>query len=489
MRARAGRSRATACASSTARPTACPGWSSIATATCSRRSSSSAGVERWKATIADALLAGDRRSRASTSAATPRRASAKGWRRRPAGCAPATTARADRGRRSASTTGASRSTSPTGHKTGFYLDQRDNRKLFADSGAPLRLRARAQLLLLHRRLQRRRARRRRGARDGDRFVGAGAGARRRATSRCNGFDAARHETVDADVNQTPARAARRAAERFDAIVLDPPKFAPTVAHAERAARAYKDINRLALMLLRAGRRAVHLLVLGRHRRRPVPQDRRRRRHRRRRRRLHPRPPRRRARSPDDDRLPRRRVPEGPGHPQALSGSGGQGDPRLELGAANAEERLDVAHVRVLREEALRRARGRPAMSATWTIEHEVGPGRDAVALLHRGLGDGARLERGERFGRLAVERDLDDRGQPVAERLGREQGDAALDDAARRRAALTRRRQVAGEVWTRAARAWLVSEASRWSMVEDLQVGRRRASWRYEYSFMMLILH
>ena len=40
--------------------------------------------------------------------------------------------------------------------------------------------------------------------------------------------------------------------RFDAIVLDPPKFAPTAAHAERAARAYKDINRLALLLLRPG---------------------------------------------------------------------------------------------------------------------------------------------------------------------------------------------------------------------------------------------
>ena len=40
--------------------------------------------------------------------------------------------------------------------------------------------------------------------------------------------------------------------RFDAIVLDPPKFAPTVAHAERASRAYKDINRLALKILRPG---------------------------------------------------------------------------------------------------------------------------------------------------------------------------------------------------------------------------------------------
>ena len=40
--------------------------------------------------------------------------------------------------------------------------------------------------------------------------------------------------------------------RFDAIVLDPPKFAPTAAHADRAARAYKDINRLALQLLEPG---------------------------------------------------------------------------------------------------------------------------------------------------------------------------------------------------------------------------------------------
>ena len=39
---------------------------------------------------------------------------------------------------------------------------------------------------------------------------------------------------------------------FDAIVLDPPKLAPTAAHAERAARAYKDINRLALKLLEPG---------------------------------------------------------------------------------------------------------------------------------------------------------------------------------------------------------------------------------------------
>jgi 23S rRNA (cytosine1962-C5)-methyltransferase len=39
---------------------------------------------------------------------------------------------------------------------------------------------------------------------------------------------------------------------FDLIVLDPPKFAPTAAHAARAARAYKDVNLLAFKLLRPG---------------------------------------------------------------------------------------------------------------------------------------------------------------------------------------------------------------------------------------------
>ena len=45
---------------------------------------------------------------------------------------------------------------------------------------------------------------------------------------------------------------RNAGATFDLIVLDPPKFAPTAAHAERAARAYKDINLLALKLLAPG---------------------------------------------------------------------------------------------------------------------------------------------------------------------------------------------------------------------------------------------
>ena len=67
----------------------------------------------------------------------------------------------------------------------------------------------------------------------------------------NGFDANRTTFMDADVN-TSLRQMHEQGATFDAIVLDPPKFAPTVAHAERAARAYKDINRLALKVLRPG---------------------------------------------------------------------------------------------------------------------------------------------------------------------------------------------------------------------------------------------
>jgi 23S rRNA (cytosine1962-C5)-methyltransferase len=45
---------------------------------------------------------------------------------------------------------------------------------------------------------------------------------------------------------------RDKAQFFDVIILDPPKFAPTTSQAEKAARGYKDINLLALKLLRPG---------------------------------------------------------------------------------------------------------------------------------------------------------------------------------------------------------------------------------------------
>ncbi|MEO8676275.1 MAG: class I SAM-dependent rRNA methyltransferase [Casimicrobiaceae bacterium] len=65
------------------------------------------------------------------------------------------------------------------------------------------------------------------------------------------LDASRAEWQDADAFQA-LRTLRDKAASFDLVVLDPPKFAPTMAHAERAARAYKDVNLLALKLLRPG---------------------------------------------------------------------------------------------------------------------------------------------------------------------------------------------------------------------------------------------
>ena len=65
------------------------------------------------------------------------------------------------------------------------------------------------------------------------------------------LDASRAEWEEADAFSA-LRMLRDKAAAFDLIVLDPPKFAPTMAHAERAARAYKDINLLALKLLRPG---------------------------------------------------------------------------------------------------------------------------------------------------------------------------------------------------------------------------------------------
>ena len=138
----------------------------------------------------------------------------------------------------------------TGHKTGFYLDQRDNRKLFADT---VRHFGYQRILNCY-------------CYTGGFSVAALAGGAQAVTSvdssapalarasenvALNGFDATRHTTLDADVNQT-LRDLLAQGRHFDAIVLDPPKFAPSAAHAERAARAYKDINRLAFLLLEPG---------------------------------------------------------------------------------------------------------------------------------------------------------------------------------------------------------------------------------------------
>ncbi|MEO8354670.1 MAG: class I SAM-dependent methyltransferase [Chloroflexota bacterium] len=67
----------------------------------------------------------------------------------------------------------------------------------------------------------------------------------------NNLPVDRQTTLEGDVFHV-LRKFRDEARSFDMIVLDPPKFAPTAAQAEKAARGYKDINLLAFKLLRPG---------------------------------------------------------------------------------------------------------------------------------------------------------------------------------------------------------------------------------------------
>ncbi|MBO7859860.1 class I SAM-dependent rRNA methyltransferase [Burkholderia pseudomallei] len=134
-----------------------------------------------------------------------------------------------------------------GHKTGFYVDQRENRALVAQyardrdvlncfcytggfSLAALKGGAKRVVSI-------------------DSSGDALALAQRNVAA--NGFDAARAQWLDADAFKTLRRLVDEG-ERFDLIVLDPPKFAPTRDSVDRAARAYKDVNLSGLKLLRPG---------------------------------------------------------------------------------------------------------------------------------------------------------------------------------------------------------------------------------------------
>jgi 23S rRNA (cytosine1962-C5)-methyltransferase len=67
----------------------------------------------------------------------------------------------------------------------------------------------------------------------------------------NGLPVERSTVICADAFAY-LRLQRDKREKFDLIVLDPPKFAPTIAQVEKASRGYKDINLLALKLLNPG---------------------------------------------------------------------------------------------------------------------------------------------------------------------------------------------------------------------------------------------
>ena len=135
----------------------------------------------------------------------------------------------------------------SGQKTGFYLDQRENRSTtrqfalgrtvldcFSYSGA-FALSALA---------------------GGATSVTAVEASREalnlaRENMALNGYNQDQLATIEGDVFEV-LRSFRDQAKSFDLIVLDPPKFAPTAAQAQKAARGYKDINLLAFKLLRPG---------------------------------------------------------------------------------------------------------------------------------------------------------------------------------------------------------------------------------------------
>ena len=214
----------------------------------------SAGVERWKAVIADALLAATGLTRLYERSDTSSRAleglpEATGWLRGGDASTPTDLVLQEHDWKLGLSIA-------DGHKTGFYLDQRDSRKKFADYCTRLGFQRVLNCFCY----------------TGGFTVAALAGLRAgghtgghvssidssgpaldqaKANVALNDLDASQATFLDADVNAS-LRQFLDQGRTFDAIVLDPPKFAPTVAHAERAARAYKDINRLALKLLEPG---------------------------------------------------------------------------------------------------------------------------------------------------------------------------------------------------------------------------------------------
>ena len=134
-----------------------------------------------------------------------------------------------------------------GHKTGFYLDQRDNRALtraMSNGADALNCFCYTGTMSVAALMG--------GAKSVLSIDSSGPSLTMAARNlKLNSLDATRAEWLEADVFQA-LRKLRDQAQTFDLVILDPPKFAPTAHHAEKAARAYKDINLLGLKLLRPG---------------------------------------------------------------------------------------------------------------------------------------------------------------------------------------------------------------------------------------------
>lgn len=136
-----------------------------------------------------------------------------------------------------------------GHKTGFYLDQRENRAI---AGQPVTMAGKEVLNVF--------------AYTGAFGVYAAAAGAKQVTNldssvpaletaersiALNGFDRPQDDYIAGDAFEV-LRYYREEGRQFDVVILDPPKFAYNQSQLDRATRGYKDLNWLAMRLLRPG---------------------------------------------------------------------------------------------------------------------------------------------------------------------------------------------------------------------------------------------
>lgn len=138
-----------------------------------------------------------------------------------------------------------------GHKTGFYLDQRDNRRLLGRLIAAEGERQRVLNLFSYTGAFGLHALRENAARVTSVDASREALMLGEANLQLNGFDEERAEFLQADVFEY-LRDAAHEHERFDVVVCDPPKFAHNAQQIERAARGYKDLNLNSFKLIKPG---------------------------------------------------------------------------------------------------------------------------------------------------------------------------------------------------------------------------------------------
>ena len=131
-----------------------------------------------------------------------------------------------------------------GQKSGFYCDQRDNRKWVADHVKVLDCFSYSGGFSLNAMAK--------GAKE---VISVDSSAPALDTLKrnmeINDFNSIPHRLIQSDVNKQ-LRAFREVNEKFDVIILDPPKYAPSRSALTKASRAYKDLNRMAMLLLEEG---------------------------------------------------------------------------------------------------------------------------------------------------------------------------------------------------------------------------------------------